>query len=77
MDKPRMPTYMGLLGQQGKRLMGSQEKAVTEFRASLGREVIRLIVEVVVGLGSDDVNRVHRVLEFFRRSSSRRCFSCQ
>jgi hypothetical protein len=75
--EPRMPTYVGLCGQQGKRLVGGQEKAVTEFRARLSREVIRLIVEIVVGLGSDDVDRVHRELEFFRRSSRRRCFSCQ
>jgi hypothetical protein len=76
-DKPRMPTYVGLCGQQAERLMGGQEKAVTKIRARLSCEVIRLIVEVVVGLGSDDVDRVHRELAFFRRSSSRRCFSCQ
>jgi hypothetical protein len=76
-DKPGMPTYVGLCGQQAEGLVGGQEKAVTEFGARLSCEVICLIVEVVVGLGSDDVDRVHRALEFFRRSSSRRCFSCQ
>ncbi len=77
MDKPRMPTYVGLCGQQAKRLVGGKEKPVTEFGACLSCEVIRLIVKVMVGLGPDDVERVHRALEFFRRSSSRRCFSCQ
>jgi hypothetical protein len=57
--------------------MGSQEEAVTEAGACLSCEVIRLVVEVLVGLGADDIDSAHRAPVFLRRSSSRRCFSCQ
>jgi hypothetical protein len=43
----------------------------------LSCKVIRLVVEVLVGLGADDVADAHRTPVFLRRSSSRRCFSCQ
>jgi len=75
--KPGMPTNMGLCGQQAKRLMGSQEEAVTEVGACLSCEVICLVVEVLVGLGADEVDSAHRAPVFLRRSSRRRCFSCQ
>jgi hypothetical protein len=75
--KPRMPTYLGLRGQKSKRLMGRKEEAVTEVGACLSCEVIRLVVEVLVGLGADDVGSAHRAPVFFRRSSRRRCLSCQ
>ncbi len=57
--------------------MGSQEEAVTELWACLSCKVICLVVEVLVGLRADGVDRAHRALVFLRRSSSRRCFSCQ
>ncbi len=57
--------------------MGSQEEAVTELWACLSCKVICLVVEVLVGLRADCVDRAHRALVFLRRSSSRRCFSCQ
>jgi hypothetical protein len=49
--KPRMPSYLGLRRQQAKGLMGSKEEAVTEVVACLSCKVIRLVVEVLVGLG--------------------------
>jgi len=57
--KPRMPTYLGLRGQEAERLVGGQEKAVTQVGARLSCEIIRLVVEVMVGLGPDDIDRVH------------------
>ncbi len=77
MLQPRMPTYFGLRGQQAKRLMGCEQEAVTEVCACLSCKVIRLVVEVLVGLGPDDVDSAHRAPVFLKRSSSRRCFSCQ
>lgn len=77
MLEPQMPTYWGLCSQQAERLVGSQEEAVTEVGACLSCEVICLIVQVLVGLGADDVDSAHRAPVFLRRSSSRRCFSCQ
>ena len=77
MLKPGMPSYLGLCGKQAKRLMGCEQKAVTEVRACLSCKVIRLVVEVLVGLGAEDVDSAHRAPVLLRRSSSRRCFSCQ
>jgi hypothetical protein len=54
-----MPTYLGLRGQEAERLVGGQEKAVTQVGARLSCEIIRLVVEVMVGLGPDDIDRVH------------------
>jgi hypothetical protein len=73
----RMPTHLGLCGQQAKGFMGSQEKAVTEVGARLSCQLIRLVVEVLVGLGADDIDSAHLAPVFLRRSSRRRCFSCQ
>ena len=72
-----MPSYLGLCRQQAKGLMGSKEEAVTEIVARLSCKVKCLVVEVLVGLGADDVDSAHRAPVFLRRSSSRRCFSCQ
>ena len=77
MLKAGMPSYLRPRGQHGKSLVSSEKEAVTEIGTTLSRKVIRLIVEVLVGLGADEIASAHRAPVFLRRSSSRRCFSCQ
>jgi hypothetical protein len=77
MLESRRPSYLGLRGKEAKSFMGGKQEAVTEVRACLSCKMECLVVEVLVGLGADDVDRAHRTPVFLRRSSSRRCFSCQ
>jgi hypothetical protein len=77
MLQPRMPSYLWIRGQEAKGFISSEEEAVTEVGACLSCEVIGLVVEVLVGLGTDDIDSAHRAPVFLKRSSSRRCLSCQ
>lgn len=72
-----MPTDLGIGSKKGEGLMGREKKAVTKIGTRLRREVVGLVVEVLVGLGADEVDRAHREPDFLKRSSRRRCFSCQ
>ena len=75
--EPRMPSHLGLCGEESKRLVGGDEEAVTGFWARFRGKVISLVVKVLVRLRTNDVASTHRVPVFLRRSSSRRCFSSQ
>jgi hypothetical protein len=77
MLKPGMPSYERLSGQHTKGFMSGEKEAVTEVGTRLSCKVVRLIVEVLVGLGADEIASAHRAPDFLSRSSSRICFSCQ
>ena len=73
-----MPSHVGLGGQECKGVVGRYEKTVADFGAGGGRVVVRLILKILIGFGSDDVPAfAHRMPVFFRRSSRRRCCSSQ
>jgi hypothetical protein len=58
--------------------MGRYKEAVTEFGIGYACVIVRLVVEIPIGLRSDFVTAAaHRVFVFFNRSSNRRCFSSQ
>jgi hypothetical protein len=58
--KARMPSYLWLYRQESNGFMGSEEKAMTGFEACFRCRVVRLFVAVLVGLGTHDVDGVHR-----------------
>ena len=73
-----IPSHLGLGRTQRKSFVGGNEESVAEFWARYSRVVERLIVEVLVGLGANDVTCFNeRVPVRFSRSSRRRCFSFQ
>ena len=72
-----MPSHLRLCGEDRKRLMGSEEKLVTNLGVRLRGEIIGLVVEVLIRLGANDVASAHLITALFRRSSKRRCLSSQ
>ena len=77
MFQSRMPSHFWPLCKQTECVAGGDQKAVTNLRSGVLREIERCVIEVRVGSWTKDVARIHRSPVFFTRSSSLRCFSCQ
>src|SRR5690242_524205 len=81
--KPRVlesgaPAHARLGGEKGKRVVGREQEPMPKLGACFPSVVIRLLIEIQVSSWPDNVAAfAHRVPVFFKRSSSRRCFSSQ
>ena len=73
----RMPSHVGLGGEERKCFVGSEEKVVTNAGVRLRSKIMSLVVKVLIGLGANNVAGSHRVAVLFRRSSNQRCLSSQ
>ena len=72
-----MPSHFWLRCKQSECFVGGNQKTVTKFRSGSLREIESLIVEIRVGFRANDIVGIQRLPVFFKRSSSRRCFSYQ
>ena len=66
-------------GRKGcKGIVSGKHEAMADFGTRFRRVVIRLVIKILISFGADYVPALaHRAPVFFRRSSSRRCFSSQ
>jgi hypothetical protein len=67
MLKPGMPSHEWLSRQQCECFMCSYKEAVAQLRPRLCCEIIRLLSQVLVGLGTYDVQTVYRRPFLFSR----------
>jgi hypothetical protein len=75
--EPIIPSHLRLCGEEGKRLVGSEEKLVAHLGVRLRGKIIGLVVEVLIRLWANNVASTHRMPVLFRRSSNRRCLCSQ
>ncbi len=73
----RIPSHVGLGGEERKCFVGCEEKVVTNFGACVSSKIISLVVKILIGLGANNVAGTQRVPVFFRRSSNERCLASQ
>jgi hypothetical protein len=74
----RMPPDIRMRSEERKRLMRRQQEFVTKFGRGGGCVVVCLVLKITVRSGPDYVAAfAHSAPVFFKRSSSRRCFSSQ
>jgi hypothetical protein len=73
----RMPSHVGLGGEERKGFVGSERKVVTNSGVRLRGKIISLVAKVLIGLRANNLARRHRVPVLFKRSSNRRCLSSQ
>lgn len=77
MLQARVPPHFRVCRKQNERFVRGDEEAVPNFRTCFFGEIERLMVEVPVGLWTNDIADTHRLPVFFKRSSSRRCLASQ
>ena len=73
----RMPSHVGVGGEERKRFVGSEEKVATNSGVRLCGKILSLVGKVLISLRANNVAGSHRVPVLFRRSSNRRCLSSQ